>query len=188
MPLIVNFVHAQAEARLHAASRTVPQTASRTDGPKSDNNIEHNTFIFSMARQIVPEGICSIKKDNNNRNNKKKTRHLNCARVVLTMFHSRSHCPFRSSCSCFFLFFFRRVRCVWGNYFITEVLGGGCGLQAAYCENNTRGRSKRGKGKGEQRYSEYFSNTIIWLLSKRGLSEIGFAWPIVLMASTWNGQ
>jgi len=50
-------------------------------------------------------------------------------------------------------------------------------------------------GKGDQeskekrkRYSEYFSNTIIWLLSKRGLSEIGFAWPIVLMASTWNGQ
>jgi len=42
-------------------------------------------------------------------------------------------------------------------------------------------REKERKNETE-RYSEYFSNTIIWLLSKRGLSEIGFC-----LANCLNG-
>lgn len=88
------------------------------------------------------------------------------------------------------LLVFRRVHCVWGNYFITG-LGFGFGAECAKEKINVATPTISAGEK--KRYSEYFffffSNTIIWLLSKRGLSEIGFLpWPIVLMASTWNGQ
>jgi len=59
------------------------------------------------------------------------------------------------------LFFFakRFCRIVWGNYiFRVGIL---------------IGKKKGGKGVAEKCWA--FSNIIIWLLSKRGLSEIGFA-------------